>query len=99
MKLKLKFNHYLQEGGFTIISVKDVWRIEGNSSGVTREGLAWTASYPSALVKKNSCKWVSSGSILVTPQGLAPRTINFGEGTCDNKATLTIEDKTYQIEL
>lgn len=87
------------EGASTITPDDDVWRIEGHSSGVTREGLAWTASYPSALVKKNSCKWVSSGSILITPEGMAPRTINFGEGTCDNKATLVIEDKTYEITL
>lgn len=88
------------EGSATpLILADDVWRIEGNSSGTTREGIAWTASYPSALVKKNSCKWVSSGSILITPEGDLPRTINFGDGNCDNKATLTIGDKTINIEL
>ncbi len=88
------------EGSATpLIIADDVWRIEGNSSGITREGVAWTASYPSAVVKKASCKWFSSGSVLVTPQGELPRTINFGDGTCDNKATLTIGDKTIDILL
>jgi hypothetical protein len=88
------------EGSATpLILADDVWRIEGSSSGTTREGIAWTASYPSALVKKNSCKWFSSGSILITPEGELPRTINFGDGTCDNQATLTIGDKTINIEL
>lgn len=88
------------EGSATpLILADDVWRIEGSSSGVSREGIAWTASYPSALVKKNSCKWFSSGSVLVTPTGGVPCTINFGDGTCDNKATLKIGDVTTNIEL
>lgn len=88
------------EGAATpLILADDVWRIEGSSSGTTREGVAWTASYPSAVVKKASCKWFSSGSVLITPSGDVPRTINFGDGTCDNKATLTIEDKTIDILL
>jgi len=88
------------EGSATpLIIADDVWRIEGNSSGTTREGIAWTASYPSAVVKKASCKWFSSGSVLVTPAGEPGRTINFGDGACDNKATLTIGDKTIDILL
>lgn len=87
------------EGSSTLSLADDVWRIEGSSSGLSREGIAWTASYPSALVKKNSCKWFSSGSVLITPTGELPRTIDFGDGTCDNKATLKIGDKTTTIEL
>jgi hypothetical protein len=88
------------EGSATPLNISDdVWRIEGNSSGTTREGIAWTASYPSALVKKASCKWFSSGSVLVTPAGDVARTIDFGDGTCDNKAKLTIADKTIDILL
>lgn len=88
------------EGSATpLIQSDDVWRIEGRSSGITREGIAWTASYPSVLVKKASCKWFSSGSVLVTPAGGIPCTINFGDGACDNKATLTIADKTIDILL
>ncbi len=87
------------EGASTATQDDDVWRIEGHSSGVTKEGVSWTASYPSALVKKNSCKWFSSGSVLITPEGMTPRTIDFGDGSCDNKATLKIGDQTYNIEL
>ena len=93
------YTRFQSEGSATATLDDDVWRIEGSSSGVSREGKAWTASFPSALVKKNSCKWFSSGSVLVTPAGELPRTINFGDGTCDNKATLTIGDKTTEITL
>lgn len=87
------------EGSATLAVADDVWRIEGSSSGTTRGGTSWTASYPSAVVKKSSCQWFSSGSVLVTPLGEVPRTINFGDGTCDNKATLTIGDKITIINL
>jgi len=87
------------EGSTTAVTSDDVWRIEGNASGLSREGVSWTASYPSALVKKASCKWFSSGTVLVTPANDKPRTINFGDGTCDNKATLKIGDDTTNIEL
>lgn len=87
------------EGSATTSLTDDVWRIEGTSKGTTREGVAWTASYPSAVTKKMSCKWFSSGSVLITPAGGLPRTINFGDGTCDNKATLKIGDVTTNIEL
>lgn len=87
------------EGASTVTQDDDVWRIEGHSSGVTKEGVAWTASYPSALVKKNSCKWFSSGSVKVSSDGMPDRIINFGDGSCDNKATLTIGDKVTEITL
>lgn len=96
---RAEYTRLKSEGSATATFDDDVWRIEGHSSGVTREGKSWTASYPSALVKRNSCKWFGSGSVLVTPEGMDPRTINFGDGTCDNKATLTIGEHTYNIEL
>jgi len=96
---RAEYTRLKSEGASTATADDDVWRIEGHSSGVTREGVAWTASYPSALVKKHSCKWFSSGTVLITSEGMPDRTINFGDGTCDNKATITIGDKTSDIEL
>ncbi len=99
MTYRAEYVRLQSEGSATVSQDDDVYRIEGASSGTTREGTTWTAKFPSALVKKNSCKWFSSGSVLVTPQGELPRTINFGDGTCDNKATMTIGDKTTTITL
>lgn len=87
------------EGQFSPSWTDDVWRIEGTSSGTTREGVAWTASYPSAVTKKMSCKWFSGGSVLITPTGGVPRTIDFGDGACDSKATLKIGEVITNIEL
>ena len=99
MTYHAEFVRLQSEGAATLAWADDVWRIEGSSSGTTREGVAWTASYPSAIVKKMACKWFSSGSVVVTPAGGVPRTIDFGDGTCDNKATVKIGDVTSIIEL
>ena len=77
----------------------DVWRIEGTASGTTRNGVNWTAKCNHALVKKVACQWFDSGTIVVTPDGGLASTIDFGDGTCDNKATLTIGDKTINVEM
>lgn len=87
------------EGSSTSSWTDDVWRIEGTSSGKTRDGVNWTATCNNALVKKNSCQWFDSGTLVVTPEGGLARTINFGDGTCDNKATLTISGQTINIEM
>ncbi len=77
----------------------DVWRIEGNCSGTTRSGINWIGTVTSALVKKVACKWFDSGTLVITPDGGLACTIDFGDGTCNNKATLTIEDKTINVEM
>ncbi len=77
----------------------DVWHIMGTASGTTRNGVSWTAETTSSLVKKVACRWFDSGTIVVTPQTGLPATIDFGDGTCDNKATLTIGDQIINVEM
>ena len=40
-----------------------------------------------------------SGTIEHTPSQKATRKLDFGDGTCDNKAVVTIEGKDHAIEL
>ena len=99
MTYRAEYTRLQSEGSATLTQDDDVWRIEGTASGLTREGVAWTAKFPSALVKKMSCQWFSSGSLEVTLAGEAARTINFGDGTCDNKATLNVGGVSTNITL
>jgi hypothetical protein len=89
----------LAEGSTTLSLSDDVWRIEGTWSGKTRDGVNWTATCNNALVKKSTCDWFDSGTLVVTPEGGIARSINFGDGTCDNKATLTIGNQTTIVEM
>lgn len=92
------YHRLLAEGSTTSSWTDDVWRIEGTWSGKTREGVSWSATCNHALVKKATCDWFDSGTLVVTSEGVS-KTIDFGDGTCDNKATLTIGDHTTNIKL
>jgi len=51
------------------------------------------------LVFKVACHHIVSGTVSVTTSDNRSWTINFGDGSCDNKATLTVGDKTKEIKI
>jgi len=51
------------------------------------------------LIKKGDCKWYNSGILQITPSKGDIITIDFGNGTCDNKASMTVGTKTTEITL
>lgn len=76
----------------------DVYDITGSINAVLTNGetVDWTIQTP--LVKANNCFWVSKGTGVLDINGL-PATVDYGDGTCDNKATVTVNGQTYQITL
>lgn len=90
----------LQSAGAGTASIlDDTWRMEGSSKGVNRDGMAWTAKTTKVIIKKGDCKWYDSGILQITPATGSVRTIDFGDGTCDNIAKLTVGDKVTEIKL
>lgn len=77
----------------------DVYQITGNSSGVNREGRAFSTNITSPLVKMANCKWISSGTLDLTPSGFKTRTVDFGSGGCDDQATYTVNGQTITFTL
>ena len=77
----------------------DVYLITGSANGTNAQGNTFTAQITSPLRKQMSCKWFVSGTFDLTPSGKATRTIDFGNGTCDDQATVTINGNVYQITL
>ena len=51
------------------------------------------------LIFKVACHHIVSGTVSVTTSDNRSWTLNFGDGACDNKATLTIGDKTKEIKI
>ncbi len=88
------------EGTKTISITDDVWRTEIQSaSGVNKDGSKWTGKTTKVMIKKGDCKWYNSGTFVITPETGDVKTIDFGDGTCDNKATIKIGDKITEITL
>lgn len=77
----------------------DVYLITGSASGVNRNNVAYTATIVDALRKELSCKWLVSGKIELTPANMRKRAIDYGTGTCDNTATVTVGTQTHTITL
>lgn len=77
----------------------DVFSLTGHASGVNRDGKSYTVNITQPIVKRSSCSWIESGRMDLTPQGLATRTVDFGNGNCDAQATLTINGNTFTFTM
>ncbi len=77
----------------------DVISITGSSSGKNREGRNFTTSITSPLIKKSDCKFITSGTLDLTPDGFKTRTVDFGTGACDDDATYTVNGQTISFKL
>lgn len=77
----------------------DEYEITGGSSGKNREGRGFSTAITVALHKKSSCKFISSGTLDLTPDGFKTRTVDFGNGTCDDKASYTVNGQTVEFIL
>lgn len=92
-------NNEWTEGEETLAYTDDVYSITGTSSGVTLAGKAYSAAITTALIAKPDCPYFVSGITDIIPSGEAVRTLNYGNGDCDNVATLTVGGTTYNIVL
>lgn len=85
----------MTEGYNTTPRADNVWQVTGTDSGVNRNGDAYTVSITTALTRKFTCPWLVSGVIELTVNGKT-RSLDFGDGTCEREATLTLADGTVK---
>ncbi|MGZ3884203.1 MAG: hypothetical protein ACXVPQ_11565 [Bacteroidia bacterium] len=76
----------------------DITTINGTSSGKNRQGVTYTAAI-SNIIKKGDCPHISQGTIDITPEGFDVRTVDFGDGTCDDNATYTVKGQKIAFKL
>jgi hypothetical protein len=81
------------EGYGTNPKSDNVWEITGTDTGTNRMGDPYTVTITEALVKKFTCPWLVSGVIEMTVNNKT-RSLDFGDGTCERDATLTLADGT-----
>ncbi|MCI5081358.1 MAG: hypothetical protein MRY78_06705 [Saprospiraceae bacterium] len=83
-------NHLLTQtaGGDTQAWMDNVYEISGGSSGTNRNGVAFSVSITQPLVKSKNCPWIQSG-IKEFSFGDRNRTLDYGDGSCDNQAVVT----------
>ena len=77
----------------------DVYGIAGSQTGINAKGVSYSAVITKQLKVALNCHWITEGTLELTPAGKAKRTIDYGSGTCDNKATVTINNNTYTVNM
>ncbi|HEX8515552.1 MAG TPA: hypothetical protein VF868_05085 [Bacteroidia bacterium] len=80
-------------------AMDDVYSLTGNAAGVNRDGKSYTVGISQPIIKATACSWIQSGRVDITPEGLAVRTVDYGNGTCDAQATLTINGNTFTFNM
>ncbi len=78
----------LVEGADTHSLLDNVWEITGGATGVNRNGKSFTTEITTPLVRKRICRWAVEGIKILTINSKT-LTIDYGDGTCDRKATVT----------
>ena len=79
-------------------------QIEGTASGTTRKGYTYSSEITEPLVLKTSCLKEqyfvpSSGMKTIEVKDLGTMTVNYGDGECDNKITVSIGPLSKEIDL
>lgn len=83
------------------VNTDPVAEIYGTASGVNRQGRAFSVNIPqtSPLIKHKSCQYIDKGVMELTPDGFKTRTVDFGNGVCDDNATFTVNGSTVAFKL
>ncbi len=93
--------HKQTEGNGTPLNLlDDVFEITGSASGSNSRGNSWTSDIITPVVRKLNCRWLESGKVQITRNSNPNAAIlDFGDGTCDAKATITYKGVVYNISL
>lgn len=74
--------------------LEDEGHVEGNASGTRRDGVTYTIEILETLVYKRNCRgdgvFIPVSGIKQITSGDNVAIIDFGDGTCDNEVTITI---------
>jgi archaellum component FlaF (FlaF/FlaG flagellin family) len=82
------------EGQSTATIWDDAYEITGSASGVNRNGVAYDISIVNPLRAEIGCRWIVSGTMLLSPEDFDARTIDFGNGECNNGFSVTVNGET-----
>ncbi len=85
------------EGFGDLDPTNNVLEVSGTAGGTNREGNNF-ASQANKIRREWACKYPVSGTTTITGDK-GETIVNFGEGTCDNEATVTKKDVTSTIKL
>ena len=92
---------FTRTAGFGTPQVSDdVYSVTGAANGTNHQNVGYTATIQNPLIKRADCpKYFVQGTIAVTNTNSKAMTLDYGTGTCDNVATVTVNGHTRTIAL
>jgi hypothetical protein len=88
----------ISDNGTPKLFFDDKFSITGSAAGVNAKGVAYTVEITSPLIEYNNFKFFVQGTVTTTTQNRTA-VLDYGDGTRDNKATLTINGVAKEIIL
>lgn len=88
------------EGMGTSTRLDDVFSITGSASGTNSKGNTFTKLVTKPLIRQLACPFIVSGTVQITESTKKfTRVLDYGDGACDNLATITINGVSKPITL
>jgi hypothetical protein len=88
----------VEGNGTPFFPVDDVFEVTGNRRVNCSDGKSWSSEVTTPLVRKFTCRWFVSGVLTINFTG-GQALLDFGNGQCDNRATLTVNGQNREITL
>jgi hypothetical protein len=87
------------QGYYTGNRWDDIYLITGTAHGVRPAGDTWDTEIINPLRVELACRFIVSGTVEITPENRPVRLLDYGNGDCDNIATVLVNGVTYTIYL
>lgn len=88
--------------GTPLFPLDDVFKVEGGANGAVKKAdkfFQWSTIIQEPLVKKFACRWIVKGVVVMRKSNAPVAELNYGNGACDNKATITVNGQSREITL
>ena len=86
------------EGTDNLLWADNVFSITGNWTITKRNGNIRTSNIVEPLIRNMACKFLVSGIVEIEKND-KKKVLDYGDGECNDLASLTVEGKTYEIHL
>ena len=91
------------EGGATpLLGLDDAYNITGQAGGsvqIDGKYFQWSTAITAPLTKRFTCRWIAKGTLSLKKGSDAVAVLDYGSGSCDNKATFTVNGVVHEITL
>jgi hypothetical protein len=88
----------VEGNGTPFFPVDDVFSITGNRNGENSRGIRWSSEVSEPLIRKFICRQIVKGVVKISVNNTVG-TLDFGDGTCDNTAILTVNGQSKTLTL